>query len=203
MALTESTMLQLGADAPAFELPATNGKSVSKADFAGKPLLVMFICNHCPYVVHVAPELAKLGKDYADTELGIVAISSNDADEYPADSPEKMKQEADERGYSFPYLYDASQQVAIDFTAACTPDFFLFDAEHKLVYRGQLDKTRPTRIRSGVYDSTGNEPTGENLRAAINSVLAGDTPNPDKQLPSMGCNIKWKSGKEPDYFNVS
>lgn len=200
MALTESTMLELGADAPEFDLPATDGSKVSLSDFQGKPLLVMFICNHCPYVVHVASELAKIGKDYAATELGIVAISSNDASEYPADSFDKMKEEAVERGYSFPYLYDETQQVAIAFTAACTPDFFLFDAQHRLVYRGQLDRTRPTRIRSGVYDSTGNEPTGENLRAAINAVLMGDTPHPEKQLPSMGCNIKWKQGNEPDYF---
>lgn len=202
MALTESTMLELQAAAPDFSLPSTQGGTVSRDDFQGRPLLVMFICNHCPYVVHVADQLTKIGGDYAKTELGIVAISSNDAEEYPADSFEKMKQEAAERNYPFPYLYDETQETALAFTAACTPDFFLFDGRHKLVYRGQLDKTRPTRIRSGVYDSTGNEPTGESLRAAINSVLSGDTPKPNKQLPSMGCNIKWKPGKEPDYFNV-
>lgn len=202
MALTESTMLELQAPAPDFALPATDGSTVSRDDFQGRPLLVMFICNHCPYVVHVADQLAKIGKDYGKMDLGIVAVSSNDAEEYPADSFEKMKAEADDRGYPFPYLYDETQEVARLYTAACTPDFFLFDGRHKLVYRGQLDKTRPTRIRSGVYDSTGKEPTGEDLRAAINAVLSGDTPNPKKQLPSMGCNIKWKSGNEPDYFNV-
>lgn len=203
MALTESTMLKLGQVAPDFSLPSTSGGVVSKAEFEGNPLLVMFICNHCPYVVHVAPELSRLGRDYANSNLGIVAISSNDVEQYPDDSPEKMKTESAARGYLFPYLYDESQATAIAFTAACTPDIFLFDGSHKLVYRGQLDSTRPTRIRSGVYDSTGNEPDGADLRAAIDLVLAGEIPNGEIQYPSIGCNIKWKPGNEPDYFAKS
>ena len=147
----------------------------------------------------MADELAKLGKDYADKAIGIVAIQSNNVEEYPDDSPEKMKLESSNRGYEFPYVSDPTQKVALAFTAACTPDFFLFDADHKLVYRGRLDETRPTRISSGVYDSTGNEANGEELRAAIEATLAGDSPS-EKQLPSMGCNIKWKPGNEPDYF---
>ena len=199
MALTESTMMKLGSDLPAFELPNIDTKLIGSAQFAGKPLLVMFICNHCPYVIHVADELARIGRDYADREIGIVAIQSNNVDEYPADSPELMKKEVADRGYSFPYLYDASQEVAISFTAACTPDLFLFDAQHKLAYRGRLDQTRPKRIESGVYDSTGNLADGKEIRAAIEAVLAGDKPG-DEQLPAMGCNIKWKPGNEPDYF---
>ena len=199
MALTESTMMKLGSDLPAFELPNVDDKLVGSAQFAGKSLLVMFICNHCPYVIHVADELARLGKDYADREIGIVAIQSNNVDEYPADSPELMKKEAADRGYGFPYLYDASQKVAISFTAACTPDLFLFDAQHKLAYRGRLDETRPKRIESGVYDSSENLADGKEIRAAIEAVLAGEKPG-DQQLPAMGCNIKWKPGNEPDYF---
>ena len=199
MALTESTMMKLGSDLPAFELPNIDTKLIGSAQFAGKPLLVMFICNHCPYVIHVADELARIGRDYADREIGIVAIQSNNVDEYPADSPELMKKEVADRGYNFPYLYDASQEVAISFTAACTPDLFLFDAQHKLAYRGRLDETRPKRIESGVYDSTGNLADGKEIRAAIEAVLAGEKPG-DEQLPAMGCNIKWKPGNEPDYF---
>lgn len=190
MALTPSTMLALGTAAPDFALPDTDGKAVAKADFAGRPLLVMFICNHCPYVKHVAPELARLGKDYGD-RVGIVAIQSNDVESYPDDSPEKMKEEKQQRGYSFPYLYDASQDVAKAYTAACTPDFFLFDAHHKLVYRGQLDDTRPHRVASGQYDDRNGAANGADLRAALDAVLAGRGPV-EKQLPSMGCNIKWK-----------
>ena len=200
MALTESTMLQLDTRAPDFSLADINGKSVSRSDFEGRPLLVMFICNHCPYVIHVAPELAKIGRDYLDTQLAIVAIQSNDVAAYPADGPDKMREESELRGYQFPYLFDESQQVAIAYTAACTPDLFLFDAQHRLNYRGQLDTSRPKRISSGVYDSSENPPTGENLRAAIDSVLKGEQPDPEKQLPSIGCNIKWKPGGEPDYF---
>jgi len=199
MALTESTMMKLGSELPAFELPNVDTKLVGSAQFAGKPLLVMFICNHCPYVIHVAEELARIGRDYADKEIGIVAIQSNNVDEYPADSPELMKKEASDRGYGFPYLYDASQKVAISFTAACTPDLFLFDAQHKLAYRGRLDETRPKRIESGVYDSSENLADGKEIRAAIEAVLAGDKPA-DQQLPAMGCNIKWKPGNEPDYY---
>jgi len=196
MALTESTMMKLGSDLPAFELPDFNGSPVGSAKFAGQPLLVMFICNHCPYVKHVADELARIGRDYADRDIGIVAIQSNNVEEYPADSPEKMKQEATDRGYTFPYLHDESQVVAISFTAACTPDLFLFDSQHKLVYRGRPDETQPTRIESGVYDSTGNESDGKEIRAAIEAVLSGEKPS-EQQLPAMGCNIKWKPGNEP------
>ena len=199
MALTESTMMKLGSDLPAFELPDFDGKTVGSAEFAGKPLLVMFICNHCPYVKHIAEELARLGRDYAEKDIGIVAIQSNNVEEYPDDSPELMKKESADRGYAFPYLHDESQTVAISFTAACTPDLFLFDADHKLAYRGRLDETRPLRIKSGVYDSTGQEPDGKEIRAAIEAVLSGDKPA-DQQLPAMGCNIKWKPGNEPDYF---
>jgi peroxiredoxin len=200
MALTESTMLPLGSNAPDFSLVDTKGNTVSRQQFVGKPLLVAFLCNHCPYVIHVAPQLAKLAIDYKDRDLGVVAIQSNDIKEYPDDSPEKMKQEVIERGYTFPYCYDADQSVAKGYTAACTPDFFLFDADHKLTYRGRIDATRPTRIRSGVYDSTGNEPDGKDLREAIDAVLAGGKPT-DQQYPSLGCNIKWIAGNEPDYFS--
>jgi thiol-disulfide isomerase/thioredoxin len=183
MTRTPSTMLALGTRAPDFALPDTYGSPVSRADFAGKPLLVMFICNHCPYVKHVAGELARVGRDYSG-KLGIVAISSNDANEYPEDSPEMMKLEKVNRGYNFPYLNDQTQQTARDFDAACTPDLFLFDASHKLVYRGQLDSSRPGN----------NIPvTGKDLRAALDALLAGRTVNPE-QLPSVGCNIKWRRG---------
>lgn len=198
MALTPSTMLDLGTAAPGFALPDTDGSTVQLSDFAGKPLLVMFICNHCPYVKHVAPELKRLGDDYAD-RLGVVAIQSNDVDNYPDDAPDKMKQEKAERGYSFPYLFDADQGVAQAYTAACTPDFFLFDADHKLAYRGQLDDTRPYRIASGQYDDRNGAADGKDLRAAIDQVLDGQDV-PTDQRPSMGCNIKWKPGNEPSYF---
>ena len=198
MVLTASTMLALGTSAPDFSLADTDGNKVSLPDLAGKPLLVMFICNHCPYVKHVAAELARLGADYRE-RVDIVAIMSNDADNYPDDSPDKMKQEVADRGYAFPYLYDESQQVAHAYTAACTPDFFLFDADHKLAYRGQLDDTRPNRISSGVYDFETNPANGSDLRVALDEVLAGgDVTVPQK--PSGGCNIKWKPGNEPDYF---
>ncbi len=199
MAAIESTMtLELGEQAPDFSLPDTNGTTVSVSDFGGQPLLVMFICNHCPYVKHVAPELARIGRDYADKPIQIIAVQSNDVSGYPDDSPEKMVEEVKQRGYVFPYVYDATQDVAKAYSAACTPDFFLFDAEHRLAYRGQLDETRPVRIRSGVYDST-NAAHGASLRAAIDQVLAGETP-PIEQIPSLGCNIKWVEGNEPDYF---
>ena len=199
MALTESTMMKLGTPAPDFSLPNIDGTTVSKQDFAGKPMLVMFICNHCPYVKHIATELARLGNDYRAEGIGLVGIQSNDVEAYPDDSPELMKVESETHGYPFPYLYDATQQVALAYTAACTPDFFLFDAAHELKYRGRLDETRPTRISSGVYDSTGNEANGKELRAAIDAVLAGEDPD-SKQLPSLGCNVKWKPGNEPSYF---
>ena len=196
MAMTESTMLELGSPAPDFALPDTDGTTVKKSDFEGKPLLVMFICNHCPFVKHVAPELKRLADDYGD-RVGVVAIMANDVENYPDDAPEKMMQEKAERGYGFPYLYDQTQEVAKAYTAACTPDFFLFDADHKLAYRGQLDETRPTRHGPGDYSSD-NAPHGKALRAAIEAVLAGEQPS-GEQRPSMGCNIKWKPGHEPSY----
>lgn len=190
MAATESTMLALGTHAPAFALPDTEGALVALDDYEGKPLLVMFICNHCPFVKHVAGELARLGREYRDRGVGVVAISANDVANYPDDSPAKMKAEKAARGYSFPYLYDETQEVAKAYTAACTPDFFLFDAAHKLCYRGQLDDSRP---------GNGLEVTGADLRAALDCVLEG-RPAPERQKPSIGCNIKWIEGNEPDYF---
>lgn len=190
MAMTPSTMLPLGTQCPDFDLLDTaSGKQVSRLDFSSRPLLVMFICNHCPFVKHVAPELARIGRDYAD-RLGVVAISSNDVEEYPADAPELMAVEVRKQGYGFPYLYDASQTVAKAFDAACTPDFYLFDAEHRLVYRGQLDETRPTRVASGVYTNE-NAPHGRDLRAALDAMLAHQPPLAE-QKPSIGCNIKWR-----------
>lgn len=184
MAKTPSTMVDLGTSAPPFSLPdVTSGALVSLDDYSDKQgLLVMFICNHCPFVIHVQDELVKLGHDFSDSNLGIVAISSNDVDNYPEDSPEKMKIRAEVAGYAFPYLYDETQAVAKAYHAACTPDFFLFDAERKLVYRGQLDGSRP-----------GNEVsvTGEDLRRAIDALLSGERVSTD-QKPSIGCNIKWK-----------
>ncbi len=172
MALTPSTMIALGTAAPDFALPDTEGNTVTREQFAGKPLLVMFICNHCPYVKHVAPQLAQLGNDYADT-IAIVAIQSNDIVAYPDDAPEKMKEEVALRGYTFPYVLDEDQSVAKAYSAACTPDFFLFDSDHKLAYRGQLDDTRPHRIASGQYDDRDGQADGRDLRAAIDQVLAG------------------------------
>lgn len=194
MAATPSTMLELGTPAPDFTLPDTvSGKTVSRTDYAGKALLVMFICTHCPFVKHVEDELARIGKDYADKDLGIVAVCANDADKYPDDRPEKLKEQAERAGFNFPYLYDESQQVSKAYTAACTPDFFLFDADHKLAYRGQLDDSRP---KSDVPVS------GQDLRAAIDALIAGK-PVARQQKPSMGCNIKWKPGNEPAYFGVA
>jgi peroxiredoxin len=193
-------MMRLGTHAPDFSLPDTDGNTVSLDDFKdAKALLVMFICNHCPFVVHVADELARLGKDYQPRGVAVVAISANDVQSHPADSLEKMKLEKALRGYTFAYLYDESQALAKAYTAACTPDFFLFDADKKLVYRGQLDDSRPTRIRSGYYDSGQSPANGADLRAALDALLSGQ-PVSDKQIPSMGCNIKWKQGNEPDYF---
>lgn len=200
MALTPSTMLPLGSPAPGFSLPDTEGRTVSLKDYKNaKALLVMFICNHCPFVIHVADELARLGKDYQPKGVAVVAIGSNDVETHPADSPEKMKEEKALRGYTFPYLYDETQSVAKAYTAACTPDFFLFDADHKLVYRGQLDDSRPTRISSGNYESSDNPCDGADLRWALDAVLSGQPVSAD-QRPSMGCNIKWKPGNAPDYF---
>lgn len=188
MALTPSTMLPLGTKAPAFSLPDTTGKTVSLHDFEGRPaLLVAFICNHCPYVKHIRSGLAQLIKDYQAQGVGAVGISSNDVANYPDDSPAKMAIEVREAGYTFPYLYDESQAVARAYQAACTPDFFLFDKAHKLVYRGQLDDSRP---------GNGIPVTGRDLRAALDAVLAGK-PVPAEQKPSIDCNIKWKAGNEP------
>lgn len=191
MARTPSTMmLELGAGAPNFSLPDVDGTTVSLDDFGDAgALLVMFICNHCPFVKHIRDELAAIGRDYAGKGLAVVAISSNDVANYPDDSPKKMKAEAEEAGYTFPYLYDESQGVAKAYRAACTPDFFLFDGEKKLVYRGQLDDSRP---------GNGEPVTGRDLRVAIECVLAG-SPAPETQHPSIGCNIKWIPGNEPEY----
>jgi len=184
-------MLPLGTVAPDFELPNVDGRMVGYAAAAGpEGTVVMFICNHCPFVKHVADQLAILGREYLPQGIGFVAISSNDVSSHPADSPEQMVAEADERGYPFPYLYDETQEVAKAYHAACTPDFYLFDAARRLVYRGQLDPSRPG----------GDVPvTGSDLRAAIDALLAGRPPL-SEQVPSLGCNIKWKAGNEPGYF---
>lgn len=190
MSLTPSTMLPLGTEAPDFSLPGGDGDMVSLADFAGAPaLLVMFICNHCPYVKHVAPELAKLGTEYQEQGVAVVAICSNDVLTHPDDSPEKMAEEARIQGYTFAYLYDEAQTVAKAYRAACTPDFFVFDESRQLVYRGQLDGSRP---------DSGVPVTGADLREALDGLLAG-RPILEEQEPSVGCNIKWKAGHEPDY----
>ena len=190
MALTPSTMLPLGTVAPDFKLPDTEGKTVSLEDLKGAPaLLVAFICNHCPYVKHVRHELARLGKEYQGKGVAVVGISSNDVATHPDDSPKMMVREKAEVGYTFPYLYDETQKVALDYKAACTPDLYVFDKNQKLVYRGQLDASRP-----------GNPipVTGKDLRSALDAVLAGK-PVSDDQRPSIGCNIKWKRGNEPSY----
>ncbi|QDU71997.1 thioredoxin family protein [Mucisphaera calidilacus] len=199
MVMTASTMLGLGTQAPDFSLPDTEGGTVSRSDFAGKPLLVVFMCNHCPFVKHVARQLKALGDDYMPKGVAMVGISANDVSTHPDDSPENMKSEKAARGYAFPYLYDADQSVAKAYTAACTPDVFLFDAEHNLVYRGQLDETRPKRLDSGAYDYDHPASDGKDLRAALDTMLNGGS-IPAEQTPSMGCNIKWKAGSEPSYF---
>jgi len=200
MVMTPSTMLPLGTQAPDFALPDTDGNTVALSDLAdAKSLLVMFICNHCPFVIHVADELARLAKDYQPQGIVVIAVSANDIATHPADSPEAMKEEKAKRGYPFPYLYDETQSVAKAYTAACTPDFFLFDGNQKLVYRGQLDDSRPNRISSGNYDSSKDRANGADLRAAIDAVLAGQAVHED-QKPSIGCNIKWIPGNEPAYF---
>lgn len=192
MAQTPSTMLPLGTAAPDFSLPDTSGKMVSLKDFEDKKiLLVMFICNHCPFVKLVRDEIAALAREYQAKGAGVVGIMSNDAENYPEDSPEKMAEEARHAGYTFPYLYDADQQTAKAYRAACTPDFFLFDAARKLVYRGQFDDARP---------GNGKPVTGADLRAALDAILAG-LEAPANQRPSIGCNIKWRPGNEPDYFH--
>ncbi len=191
MVKTASTMLALGTVAADFTLPDTKGARVSLSDFPDAPaLLVIFMCNHCPYVKHVAEGLAALAKEYQRRGVAVVGINANDASAFPDDAPAKMAEEVKLRGYTFPYLYDATQEVAKAYRAACTPDFYVFDRQRRLVYRGQMDSSRP-----------GSEipVTGVDLRTALDAVLAGQ-PVPSNQRPSLGCNIKWKPGNEPDYF---
>ena len=191
MVLTPSTMLPLGTPAPDFALPDAQGQTHRLSDFADAPaLLVIFMCNHCPYVKHVRSALADLAREYQQRGVAVVGINPNDVANYSDDSPEKMIEEIKSAGYTFPYLVDESQEVAKAYKAACTPDFYVFDRERKLVYRGQMDDSRP-----------GNDQplNGEDLRAALDAVLAGE-PAPADQKPSIGCNIKWKPGNEPDYF---
>ena len=194
MVKTLSTMLDLGTQSPDFSLPdVVSGQSISLNTFSGKKaLLVMFICRHCPFVKHIQQELARIGKDYSDKDVGIVAISSNDAQTFPDDSPSSLKQMAEELGFEFPFCYDESQETAKAFAAACTPDFYLFDEARRLIYRGQLDDSRP-----------GNDipVTGKDLREALDAALRGE-PIGEDQRPSIGCNIKWKSGNEPEYFGT-
>ena len=189
MALTPSNMLPLGTSAPTFSLPSTSGENVSLSDFDNSPLLmVAFICNHCPFVKHIRTHLASLADEYQSKGVAFVAISSNDIEAYPDDNMENMIMEAAEVGYHFPYLLDESQEVARAYDAACTPDFYLFDQSRSLIYRGQLDNSRP-----------GNDipVSGEDLRGAMDVALAGGSV-PEEQTPSVGCNIKWKPGNEPD-----
>ena len=191
MVRTPSTMLPLGTTAPTFSLPNVDGRILGLDDVAGeRGTVVMFICNHCPFVKHVADQLAQLGRDYAPLGIGFVAVSSNDVSGHPADSPEQMIHEAEARGYPFAYLYDETQDVARDYRAACTPDFFAFDAGRRLAYRGQLDGSRP---------GNGAAVTGADLRAALDALVAGRRPA-EEQRPSLGCNIKGKAGREPEYF---
>ncbi|HYK92412.1 MAG TPA: thioredoxin family protein [Acidobacteriota bacterium] len=191
MAATPSVMLALGTPAPNFDLPdVVSGKRISLATFAGKrALLVMFISRHCPYVQHIKQELGRLGRDYRSRNVGIVGVCANDVANYPDDKPAMLKEMAEETGFEFPLCYDESQEAAKAYSAACTPDFFLFDSGRKLVYRGQLDDSRP---------SNGRPVTGRDLRGALDAVLSGSAVSED-QKPSIGCNIKWKSGNEPDY----
>ncbi|WP_299492376.1 thioredoxin family protein [Acaryochloris sp. IP29b_bin.137] len=192
MVLTASTMLDLGTPAPDFQLPdVVSGQTISLETFAhAKALLVMFICQHCPFVKHVQSELAQLGQDYSSAGVGIVAISSNDVQSHPLDDPEHLLAMATSLGFNFPVCFDETQAVAKQYTAACTPDFFVFDVDRTLVYRGQLDDSRPSNNRMV---------TGRDLRAALDAILSNQ-PIPSDQKPSMGCNIKWKPGQEPAYF---
>lgn len=194
MVKTASTMLALGTKAPDFSLPNVDGKMVALADFNDAPtLLVIFMCNHCAFVKHIAGELAQLTGEYQQRGVAVVGISSNDVSSHPEDSPEQMVHEVELRGYTFPYLYDETQETAKAYRASCTPDLFLFDAERKLVYRGQFDSSRP---------DSGIPVTGEDLRAALNAVLKGQSV-PEDQTASIGCNIKWKVGTEPDFFDAA
>ncbi len=191
MVMTASTMLPLGTEAPDFTLPDTNGNLVSLSDFAdAKALVVVFMCNHCPFVKHVIDGFVKLVKDYQPEGVAFVGINSNDVDNYPDDRPERMAQFAKEKGFTFPYLFDETQEAAKNYHAACTPDFFVFDGDRKLIYRGQMDDSRP---------GSDVPVTGADLRTVLEAVLEGE-PVPEEQKPSMGCNIKWKTGNEPDYF---
>lgn len=191
MVKTASTMLPLGTLAPDFSLINIDGRTVSLKDFPNaKGLLVAFICNHCPFVIHIRSEFAKFAREYQAQGIAIVAINSNDVAAHPADSPDKMKAEAESAGYLFPYLFDETQAVAKAYRAACTPDLFLFDGSKRLVYRGQFDDSRP---------SNGVPVNGVHLRAACDAVLAGQAIE-EGQRPSIGCNIKWRPGHEPNYF---
>jgi peroxiredoxin len=191
VARTPSTMLDLGTPAPAFRLPDFDGRMHALEDSARSPaLLVAFICNHCPFVQHLRREFAAFAREYAPRGLAVVAINSNDLAAYPQDGPDAMRREAAELGYVFPYLIDGTQQVAKAYRAACTPDFFLFDAGRRLAYRGQFDDSRP---------GNGKPVTGADLRAAVEATLEGRAPSPE-QVPSLGCNIKWRKGNEPAYY---
>ncbi|MEI7935684.1 MAG: thioredoxin family protein [Verrucomicrobiota bacterium] len=191
MVAVNSTMLPLGTQAPDFRLPDPGGKVVALSDFKSAPaLLVVFMCNHCPYVKHLRDGLAQLARDYRSRGVAVVGINSNDVANYPADSPAKMAAEAAAAGYTFPYLYDETQAVAKAYRAACTPDLYVFDQDQRLVYRGQFDDSRP---------GSGVPATGKDVRAALDAVLAGKAVLPN-QKPSIGCNIKWKPGNEPEYW---
>lgn len=194
MAATESTMLSLGTEMPGFRLPSAGGEVVSSDDFPeARGILVMFICNHCPFVKHIRDELVSLAREYQAKGIQVIAINANDWSAYPDDSPDKMAEEARRYGFPFPYLYDESQEVAKAYRAACTPDFFLFDADRRLVYRGQLDDSRP-----------GNQIpiTGRDLRSAMDALVAGQAVG-ERQKPSLGCNIKWRQGNAPEYFGTA
>ncbi|MBD3303402.1 MAG: redoxin domain-containing protein [Candidatus Eisenbacteria bacterium] len=192
MVETTSQMLPIGTTAPDFTLPDTEGREVSLSQFEGAPAyLVMFICNHCPFVIHVKRELAELCREYQERGVAVVAINANDANKYPDDSPERMKADKEALGYTFPYLYDETQEIAKAYRAACTPDFYVFDKSRKLVYRGQMDDSRP---------GSDTPVTGRDLRKALDAALANESA-PDQQKPSMGCNIKWKPGNAPEYFS--
>lgn len=191
MSATLSTMLEIGTRAPSFELPDTDGNKVSLNEFKfDKGVLVMFICNHCPYVKHLNEALVDFANEFKKKGIDCIAISSNDVENYPQDSPELMKELSEKHNFPFPYLYDETQEVAKDYKAACTPDFFLFDSNLELFYRGQFDDSRP---------GNGKPVTGNDMRAAANSLIEGEQ-SFEPQIPSMGCNIKWKSGNEPEYF---
>ena len=197
MSMTPSSMLPIGTRAPDFSLPSTEGTSIDLDSQRGKSgTVILFICNHCPYVIHIADALAETAREYMAKGIGFVAINSNDTLAFPEDGMEYMIRDKRDRNYPFPYLLDDSQKVARSYEAACTPDIYLFDRDLLLVYRGQFDDSRPRRISSGNYNSTSGQPTGRDLRAAMDCLLKG-FPVPDNQKPSVGCNIKWKPGFEP------